>query len=296
MEALASPKVKDHVIAMEHASEVATVTSIASRDVLDAMTMLRDRREPFAVATVIETQGSLSAKTGSKAVIGRDGRVAAGWVGGGCAEGTVCHAALDSLESGATSIVDLDLNDEVLGTGMPCGGTMRVFVEPCRPKPRLWILGHGKVAETLCAIGSTIGFEIVVDDSMVDPAHYPQAAQLLVDDFDYRRLDPQSEDCVIVATQHKGDHESLARCLRTAVRYIALIASRKRSKLVIDYLREQGFDEAALARVYAPAGLDLGARTPEEIALSVLSEVVMLRHKASGAPRRQEMTNPEPQS
>jgi len=85
----------------------------------------------------------------------------------------------------------------------------------------------------------------------------------------------------------------MARCLRSPVAYIALIASRKRSKLVIDYLRDQGFDEAALARVYAPAGLDLGARTPEEIALSVLSEMVMLRHKGSGAPRRQKMTQAE---
>jgi len=276
--------------------EVATLASIESKDVLDTMTALRDRREAFAVATVIETHGSVSAKTGSKAVVGRDGRVAAGWVGGGCAEGTVCQAAMDSLASDQTAIIDLDLDDEVLGTGMPCGGTMRVFVEPFHPKPRLWILGHGKVAETLCAIGATIGFEVVVDDPMADAAHYPQAAQLLAEDFDYSRLDPQAEDCVVVATQHKGDHQSMSRCLRSPVHYIALIASRKRSKLVINYLREQGFGDSELARVYAPAGLDLGARTPEEIALSVLSELVMLRHKASGAQRRQETTNAEPHS
>jgi len=274
-------------MATEGLTEVATAASIASGDVLRTMTTLRDRREPFAVATVIETQGSVSAKTGSKAVVGRDGRVVAGWVGGGCAAGTVCQAALDSIESGETTIVDLDLDDEVLGTGMPCGGTMRVFVEPFRPKPRLWVLGHGKVAETLCAIGATIGFEVVIDDPMADRAHYPQATQLLAEDFDYSRLDPQAEDCVVVATQHKGDHQSMARCLRAPVPYIALIASRKRSKLVIDYLRDEGFGEADLARVYAPAGLDLGARTPEEIALSVLSEIVMLRHKASGVQRRQ---------
>ena len=280
-------------MAMDSGCDLATPASIASRDVLDTMTMLRGRREPFAVATVIETRGSVSAKTGSKAVIGGDGRVAAGWVGGGGAEGTVCHAALDALETGESTIVDLDLDDEVLGTGMPCGGTMRVFVEPVRPKPCLWILGHGKVSETLCAIGTTIGFEVVVDDPMADRGHYPQAARLLTDDFDYSRLAPQAEDCVVVATQHKGDHESMARCLRSPVAYIALIASRKRSKLVLDYLREQGFSETELARVYAPAGLDLGARTPEEIALSVLSEMVMLRHKASGAPRREEMAREE---
>ncbi len=274
---------------MNDICKVATTASIASGDVLDTMIALRNRREPFAVATVVETQGSVSAKTSSKAVISGDGRVAAGWVGGGCAEGTVCHVALDSLESGEATIVDLDLNDEVLGTGMPCGGTMRVFIEPFRPKPRLWLLGHGKVAETLCAIGATIGFEVIVDDPMADRAHYPQATALFVEDLDYQCIDPHANDCVVIATQHKGDHQSMARCLRSPVPYIALIASRKRSKLVIDYLREQGFDDTHLARVYAPAGLDLGARTPEEIALSVLSEIVMLRHKASGAPRRKEM-------
>ncbi len=273
----------------ETVHEVASASSlVASRDVLDTMVALRNRREPFALATVIETQGSVSAKTGSKAVIGRDGRILAGWVGGGCAESTVCHGALGTLETGESTIVDLDLNDEVLGTGMPCGGTMRVFIGPVRPKPRLWILGHGKVAETLCAIGATIGFEIVIDDPMADQAHYPSATLLLVDDFDYSRLDPQADDCVIVATQHKGDHQSMAQCLHSPVPYIALIASRKRSKLVLDYLREQGFDESDLARIYAPAGLDLGANTPEEIALSVLSEIVMLRHKASGVSRCQQ--------
>ena len=267
----------------------ASPPSFASRDVLDAMLAPRERREPFVLATVIETHGSVSAKTGSKAVIGRDGRILAGWVGGGCAEGAVSHSALDGLETGETAIIDLDLNDEVLGTGMPCGGTMRVFVEPIRPKPRLWILGHGKVAETLCTIAAAIGFEVVIDDPMADPARYPSAARLLTDDLDYSRLDPGEDDCVVVATQHKGDHQSMARCLRSPVPYIALVASRKRSRLVLDYLREQGFGETELKRVYAPAGLDLGARSPEEIALSVLSEIVMLRHKAGGAARCLEM-------
>ena len=95
-------------MAMDSGCDLATPASIASRDVLDTMTMLRGRREPFAVATVIETRGSVSAKTGSKAIIGGDGRVAAGWVGGGCAEGTVCHAALDALETGESTIVEHD--------------------------------------------------------------------------------------------------------------------------------------------------------------------------------------------
>ena len=107
------------------------------QDVLDLLRRLRDSEEPCALATVIETIGSASAQTGSKAVIDRHGKVLAGWVGGGCAQSTVCHTALDCLRDGATRIVDLNLDDEVLGTGMPCGGSMRVYVEPMMPKPKL---------------------------------------------------------------------------------------------------------------------------------------------------------------
>jgi xanthine dehydrogenase accessory factor len=238
---------------------------------------------------VIETAGPVSAKTGAKAVVGSDGRVIAGWVGGGCAEATVCHTALDCMSDGETKVIELDLDDEVLGTGMPCGGSMRVYVEPILPKPRLWILGHGRVAESLCAIGAMMDLEVVIDDPMADHERYPAAALLLTEDVTYDQLTPQPDDYVVIATQHKGDHQSLERCLRSQVRYIALIASRKRSKLVLDYLRKQGFGEDELSKVYAPAGLDFHARTPEEIALSALSEIVMLRRGGNGAHRRNEI-------
>jgi xanthine dehydrogenase accessory factor len=132
------------------------------------------------------------------------------------------------------------------------------------------------------------------------PARYPDAAEIIGDDYDYGRLAPGPEDCVVIATQHKGDHLSAVRALRSPARHIAVIASRKRARLVLDFLRGQGFSEEELARVRAPAGLDLGARTPEEIALSVLSEAVMLRRGASGAPmhglaeRRARVREPAP--
>lgn len=256
-----------------------------SRDVLDAMVALRICRRSYALATVIETRGSTSASNGSKAVIDEGGHVLAGWVGGGCAESTVCHSAIACLTSGESTIVDIDLTSEVLGAGMPCGGSMRVYVEPVWPRPRLWILGHGKVAEVLCAVGVIAGFDVTVDDPMADCERYPAATQLFADDLDYGQLQPDAGDYVVVATQHKGDHQSIVRCLHSSVPYVALIASRKRSRLVLEHLREQGFGESDLARVRAPAGLDLGAKTPEEIALSVLSEIIMLRRKANGAPR-----------
>jgi xanthine dehydrogenase accessory factor len=255
-------------------------------DFLDLMVALRDRREAYALATVVETAGSASAGPGSKALIGGDGTLLAGWVGGGCAESTVRQAALECLRDQRPRVVELDLDDEVLGVGMPCGGSMRVYVEPVVPAPTLWILGHGRVAECLCRFGATLGFRVVVDDAPApDRARFPDAAEIIGDDYGYERLEPQAEDAVVIATQHKGDHVSAVRALRSSAGYVAVIASRKRSRLVLDFLRGEGFAEEELARLRAPAGLDLGARTPEEIALSVMGEIVMLRRGGSGRPR-----------
>jgi len=257
-------------------------------DLLDLMVAFRARREPHALATVVETSGSTSAMPGSKALIDGAGRVVAGWVGGGCAESMTCQAAVDAMGDGRPRMIDLDMDDEVLGTGMPCGGTMRVFVEPVLPKPTLWILGHGRVAECISRFGAQLGFRIVVNDTpLAERAKFPDAAEIVTDDPGYDRLTPGPADCVVVATQHKGDHLSTVRALRSAVGQIAVIASRKRARLVLDFLRQEGFSDADIARVRAPAGLDLGGRAPEEVALSVVAEIMMLRHRASGRSKRE---------
>jgi xanthine dehydrogenase accessory factor len=256
-------------------------------DLLDLMLALRARREAYALATVVEAAGSTSARPGAKALIDRNGTVLAGWVGGGCAESTVRQAALDCLREERPRVIELDLDDEVLGTGMPCGGSMRVYIEPVLPRPALWILGHGRVAECLCRFGATLGFRVVVDDTPApEQSRFPDADEIIGDDYDYARLTPAPEDAVVIATQHKGDHVSTVRALRSPARTIALIASRKRTRLIQDFLRGEGFGGEALARLRAPAGLDLGARTPEEIAFSVMAEIVMLRRGGRGRPMR----------
>jgi xanthine dehydrogenase accessory factor len=160
---------------------------------------------------------------------------------------------------------------------------MRVYVEPIEPRPTLWILGHGRVAECLCHLGALMSFNVIVDDSMACPDRYPNASRLIVDDRYYKALTPAASDFVIIATQHRGDHESLRRLLASDVGYIALIASRKRTGLVIAYLREAGFDQRDIDRIRAPAGIDVGAHTAEEIALSVISEAILVRSRV--APR-----------
>jgi xanthine dehydrogenase accessory factor len=260
-----------------------------AKDIFDVVTELRANGRPFAVATVVETTGSVSAKTSSKAVIDENGRVVAGWVGGGCAESAACHTAIQCIESGQTTILEVDMDDEVLGAGMPCGGHMRVYVEPVLPRPTLWIMGHGRVAECLCSLADMVGFDVVVNDPLVDRERYPAASRLITDDLDYGALRPAPGDFVVIATQHKGDHLSMKRALSSAVGYIALIASRKRSRLVLDYLRREGMGDQELERVMAPSGLDLGARTPEEIALCVMSEIVLVRRGGTGLRMRDKL-------
>jgi xanthine dehydrogenase accessory factor len=266
-----------------------------AREIFDVIQELRAEGRPFAVATVVETLGSVSAKTASKAVVDEEGRVVAGWVGGGCAESAACHQALECMATGQTAILEIDLDDEVLGAGMPCGGHMRVYVEPVLPRPSLWIMGHGRVAECLCAMGDMLGLEVVVNDPQVDRERYPAASRLITDDPEYQALIPVKGDFVVIATQHKGDHESMKRALASEAGYIALIASRKRSRLILDYLHREGLEEEALDRVMAPAGLDLGARTPEEIALCVMSEVVLVRRGGTGMRMRDRLKAEQPQ-
>lgn len=253
-----------------------------AKEIIDVLKEMREKGEPYAVATVVETLGSASAKTGAKAVIDKDGLVVAGWVGGGCAESTACEEGLKNIESGECTVIDIDLNDEVLGAGMPCGGSMRVYVEPVLPRPTLWLMGHGRVSEVMCQLGDLMGMNVIVNDPLICRNKYPAAKKLITDDIEYDQLLSQSGDFVVIATQHKGDHESMKRALASKAEYIALIASRKRSCLVMDYLRLEGFSDDDLQRVMAPCGLDLGARTPEEIALCVMSEIVMVRRQGSG--------------
>ena len=246
-------------------------------DILQLAAELSAAGRAFALGVVVEAQGSSAGRTGAKALFDVEGEVIAGWVGGGCAESTVAHAAVEACATGVPQLVEVDLDSEVLGAGMPCGGRMRVYVEPVLPRPALWILGHGRVAECLCHFGALLGFAAIVDDTMAVAERFPEASRIITDDPDYAAVAPAARDFAVVATQHRGDHESLGRLLSSEVGHIALIASRKRAGLVLAYLRKVGFDRQALDRIQAPAGLALGARTPEEIALSVIAEIVLVR-------------------
>lgn len=244
---------------------------------------LSARDEPFVLATVIRVEGSSSAPRGSKAIIDSSGKLLTGWIGGGCAESAVRSEALKCMETGAPVVVTLDMTDEQLGIGMPCGGTMDVFIEPVLPPPELLIVGHGRIAETLSALGHMMGFAVVVSDPAATQTDFPHARAIITEDFDLTETPIGPRTHVIIATQHKRDHLWLQKALEGNAAYIGLIASHHRAALVLNYLRAAGLAEEKIAAVHTPAGLYLGAATPEEIALSVISQIVALRRGGNAA-------------
>jgi xanthine dehydrogenase accessory factor len=255
-----------------------------SSDFYSHAAQLTSAGKAFAVATVVRVEGSSSARRGSKAIIDSQGRLLAGWVGGGCAESAVKSEALKCIETGRPQLITLDMRAEELGVGMPCGGKMDVFVEPVLPKPELLIVGHGRIAETLSAIGHVMGFEIIVNDPGADSVSFPSASRLVTEDFDLTETPIGPKTYVVIATQHKRDHLWLQKALEGNAAYVALVASRHRAKLVLDYLATAGVAAQKITTVRAPAGLDLGAATPEEIALSIVSEMVAVRRSGKVTP------------
>ncbi len=244
---------------------------------------LTAQRQPFAIATVVRVEGSSSAQRGSKALIDAQGNIITGWVGGGCAESAVRSEALRCIRSERPELITLDMQDEILGVGMPCGGMMDVYIEPVLPQPELVIAGHGRIAETLSRLGQLMNFAVTVHDPSAVRENFPGAQRLINKDFDLAEISFGPSTYVVIATLHKNDHVWLQRALEGEAGYVALIASAHRSRLVLDYLLAEGVSAEKVERVWAPAGLDLGAAGPEEIALSIMSQIVALRRGGSAA-------------
>ncbi len=249
------------------------MSRIAGRDFVASLSARVQAGEPVVVATVVHVEGSASAQPGAKAILDASGRNVFGWVGGGCVETSVAEAARDALRERRPRLLRLDLNDEVLGVGMPCGGYLDVYIEPLMPAPKLLVLGHGRIAEALARLGRLMGFHVTVNDPLASEAAFPEADVCIREDPDYAKVAADPETYVVITTQHRSDYEALLRVLRERPGYVGVVASRKRSALLFERLFEDGFEPELLRRVRAPAGLDIGAATPQEIALSIFAEI-----------------------
>src|SRR5450432_2946402 len=149
---------------------------------------LSAQHQPFALATVVRVEGSSSAKRGSKALIDKHGKIILGWVGGGCAESAVRSEAVKCIQSEKPSLITLDMQDEVLGVGMPCGGMMDVYIEPVLPQPELVVAGHGRIAETLARLGHLMNFAVIVHDPSAARESFPDAQRIINQDFNVAEI------------------------------------------------------------------------------------------------------------
>ena len=248
---------------------------------------LARRGEPFAVATVVRCERPTSAKPGAKALIRQDGTVS-GWIGGSCAEPVAVKEALGALEDGEPRFLvlvgkggaPLGRADGVREYTMTChsGGTLEIFVEPVLPKPALVLVGSGPVVETLAGLAAAAHFAVTVVEPE-SPAPAGLAAARVVGDL--ASVAMTARTAVVVATHGRFDEDALAEALRSEADYVSLVASPTRARVVAESLRARGIPEDRLRRLKAPAGLDLGAVTPEEIAVSILAEIVAHRRRAS---------------
>ena len=368
-----------------------------SEDFYHQALRIRAEKKPYVEACVIAVRGSSSAKPGSRALISAGGVNIWGWIGGGCAESYLIKQSLEALAEHKPRVVTVDLDDELLGVGMPCGGYMDVYLQPVFPPLPLWIagkdtvsamlarlapeagfavtvwaegadpklfplaermvdlpggqmkpepgsfvvaaagldlpesdaytsisqgfptgsgdmalalgllgkaraasrgadgqtlslvqnkppvippdcemliIGRGRISEELARLCVLAGIPVSVNDTALDPDHYPGEATLISDDLDLNMEGVTAKTCVVLAGQHKGDHKAALGAIGQGACYIGLIASRKRSGLILEYLQQQVCDADYLERFYAPAGLDIGAVTPFDIALSILLQIL----------------------
>ena len=262
------------------------------REVVQALLEVLSGRERGALATVVRTSGSTPQKAGARMLLRPDGSLV-GTVGGGAIEHAVLEALRETQRSGAPQTVDHDLGYDL---GMCCGGRMEVFVEPVDPAPRLWLVGAGHVAKPTAALARTVGFDVVVVDDREDmnrEERFP-GCRLEVEDPAslLRRVEQGDGDWVLIATHdHALDEAALALCMRQRPRYVGLVASRRKAFRLVQRVAAKG-GVVALDRLYAPVGLDVGATTPEEMAVSIVGELVAIRRgkavehlRAVGDPR-----------
>jgi len=267
------------------------------KNVYEAVAEAMRRGETVALATIVQTRGSTPRQVGTKMLIYSDGTIL-GTVGGGALEAAIIEAAQEALSEGRPRLVHYglraDQREEDLGV---CGGDLDVFVDVIVPQTTLLLIGAGHVAVPLAEIARILGFRIIVFDDRAEYANrdrFPQADEVLVDEFEtgLRHLDIAPNTWIVIATRsHESDALALRAIIESPAAYIGMLGSRRKVSLVFKALREDGVGEEQLARVYAPVGLDLGAETPEEIALSIMAEIVMVRQGGTGqplSPRRRE--------
>jgi xanthine dehydrogenase accessory factor len=266
-------------------------------DILDVVSTRKAAGVPFALATVVRTVAATAAKAGAKAVISSDGAISDGWIGGGCARAAVLKAAREALADGRPRLISVQpldaLQDHGVAPGVeregvrfaanmcPSQGTMDIFIEPVLPHPQVAIFGSSPVAIAIAALARRVGFATIVCAPKAEQPDFAEADQR-IDGFDLPDVE-RARRFIIVSTQGRGDEAALKAALSVKSDYVAFVGSRRKAETLKARLATAGTPAAAIARLKAPAGLDLGAITPDEIALSILAEIVAARRRPLAA-------------
>jgi xanthine dehydrogenase accessory factor len=270
-------------------------------DILDTISTRTAAGEPFALATVVRTVAATAAKAGAKAVILPDGTISEGWIGGGCARAAVLKAARDALADGRPRLVSVQPPDALDQQGLKAGdeqagvrfatnmcpsqGTMDVFIEPVLPRPQVVICGSSPVAVAVAGLARRVGFAVTVCAPAAEQETFGEADRR-IEGFALP-VDEAGARYVVVSTQGRGDEAALLAALAVDVDYVAFVGSRRKADTLKAILAQRGVAAERLAKLKAPAGLDLGAITPDEIAISIVAEIVAVRrgkHSRGSAP------------
>lgn|SRR5579871_4628332 len=255
-------------------------------DIYEQIVQLRREGRRGAIATIINVRGSIPSFRTAKMLVRDDGSIT-GTIGGGCVEAEVWQAAREVMESEKPRTLTFDLNqDPKYDTGLVCGGTLEVFVEPILPPALLYLFGAGHVAASVCESASRAGFDVIVADdrtSYASKERFPAAREVHALDFEQamQQLDPNESSFIVIVTRgHRDDMRILRWAVQTRARYVGMIGSKRKVIEIFKTLQREGLPAGLFERVHAPIGLDIGAITPEEIAVSITAELIAIRRHA----------------
>jgi xanthine dehydrogenase accessory factor len=252
-------------------------------DVYDELIRLRKLGQKCAIATIVQVRGSIPSFESAKLLVREDGSMI-GTIGGGCVEAEVWNAAREVMESEKSKHMSFNLGqDAAYDNGLICGGQLDVFVEPVIPSPSAIIFGAGHISKSLCKVASLAGFTTTIVDnreSFANRERFPEADEIFAEEYEevFPKLIVHDSTYLIIVTRgHRDDMRVLRWAAATPARYVAMIGSKRKVISVVKELEKEGLSREQLARIHAPMGLEIGAISPEEIAISVAAEMIAVR-------------------
>ncbi len=252
-------------------------------DIYEEIVRLRKLGQKCAVATIVQVNGSIPSYESAKMLVREDGSML-GTIGGGCVEAEVWNAAREVIETEKPRHLTFSLGqDAAYDNGLICGGQLNIFVEPVTPQPRAYIFGGGHVSKSISKVANMAGFAtVIVDDreAFSNAERFPEADATYAEPYEevFPKLEIASSSYLVIVTRgHRDDMRVLRWAVTTGARYIAMIGSRRKTISVVKELEKEGFPRELFQKVFAPMGLEIGAETPEEIAISVVAEMVAVR-------------------